>query len=256
MVTDAFGGTIGTQQGVSLANIQLSIGACEHSVTISQVLAGRYSSALQGGGRGATVSFVNMFLGESRDILLKLHMPAVASPVDDYELLRASVTFQVQGEPASVEPHSAQQASTCMVQRKKEDNFTEAGRARDMEVDVQINRLECAAAVEQALREADRNNFESARTILATTRANLIVSPSYNAQHNTVVGLMQETEDALQRVQNRSEYESGGRAMMQEAVSSNTYQRSCYSKAGRAKKFQTSSSSGMQEAACKSKGFP
>lgn len=256
MVTDAFGGTIGTQQGVSLANIQLSIEACEHSVTISQVLAGRYSSALQGDGRGATVSFVNMFLGESRDILLKLHMPAVASPVDDYELLRASVTFQVQGEPASVEPHSAQQASTCMVQRKKEENFTEAGRVRDMEVDVQINRLECAAAVEQALREADRNNFESARTILATTRANLIVSPSYNAQHNTVVGLMQETEDALQRVQNRSEYESGGRAMMQEAVSSNTYQRSCYSKAGRAKKFQTSSSSGMQEAACKSKGFP
>lgn len=253
MVTDAFGGTIGAQQGVSLCNLKLTLEACEHNVTIAEVLAGRYAHTLQPGGRAGTVSFVNMFLGESRDILLKLKVPAVGEPVGDYELLRASATFQVQGEAASATPHAAQDSAVCVVQRLRPDNFTEAGRARDVEVDVHLNRLQTAAAVAQALREADNRNFDSARAILRANQAAVNLSPSYQSKNTTSVALMEETVDALRRVENQSEYSNGGRAMMQECVSSNAYQRSTYTKMGRAAKFQTSSSAGMQERAYASK---
>lgn len=253
MVTDAFGGTIGAQQGVSLTNIRLSLEACEHNVTVSQVLAGRYPSTLQADGRAATVSFVNMFLGESRDILLQLRLPTVAEPVADYELIRASATFQVQGEAPTDAPHATLDAARCLVQRLRPDSFTPAGRTRDVGVDVHVNRLETAAAVAEALREADNQNFESARAILRRCKDTVGASPSYAAHNTTSAALMEETEDALRRVENRSEYERGGRAMMQECVSSNAYQRSTYTKMGRAAKYQTNSSVGMQDRAFASK---
>ena len=46
MVSDAFGGTIGAQQGQSLSNITLSLQGCERDVRVSQVLAGRYTHTL------------------------------------------------------------------------------------------------------------------------------------------------------------------------------------------------------------------
>jgi hypothetical protein len=254
MVTDAFGGTIGAQQGVSLCNIRLSLEACEHNVAITQVLAGRYPSTLQADGRVGSVSFVNMFLGESRDILLQLRMPPVSEPVTDYELIRASATFQVQGEAPSATPHAAADTAICAVQRLNPDNFSAAGRVRDVGVDVHVNRLETANAVAAALREADNHNFDAARDILRRNKATVDASPSFNARNTTSVALMEETEDALKRVENRSEYERGGRAMMQECVSANAYQRSTYTKAGRAAKYQTNSSVGMQANAFASKG--
>jgi hypothetical protein len=118
-------------------------------------------------------------------------------------------------------------------------------------VDVQINRLECAAAVAEALREADNHNYESAKTILSRCKAAVGASPSWNLRNSTTVSLMQEIEEALQRVQNRSEYERGGRAMMQECVSSNAYQRTTYTKVGKVAKYQTNASVGMQSKASK-----
>ena len=72
MVTDAFGGTIGAQQGQSLSNITLSLQACERDVRITQVLSGRYMHNLDADNCTAQVDFVNMFLGESREVLLRL----------------------------------------------------------------------------------------------------------------------------------------------------------------------------------------
>jgi hypothetical protein len=60
------------------------------------------------------------------------------------------------------------------------------------------------------------------------------------------MALLQEVDDALNRVRSRSEYQSGGRAMMQECVSSNSAQRTTYSKVGRMPKFQSPSSISSQ----------
>lgn len=251
MVTDAFGGTIGAQQGQSLSNITLTLQACERDVHITQVLAGRYPFALSSDGRGATVSFVNMFLGESREVLVKLRVPAVTETVVDYELVRASATFRVQGETAEAPLRNAELPATCVVQRLPADRLNPR-LTRDIEVDVQLNRLQVTAAVDSALIDADAGRLDAARATLTSARIALLASVSHQANHLTSLSLLQEVDDALNRVASRSAYDMGGRAMMQECVSSNAYQRSTYNKVGKIAKFQTSSSSGMQERASKS----
>eukprot|EP01032_Pedospumella_encystans_P011085 gene11085-12918_t len=251
MVTDAFGGTIGAQQGQSLSNITLSLQACERDVRITQVLSGRYPHALLADGRAASVSFVNMFLGESREVLVKLSVPAVTDTVLDYELVRTTATFRVQGETAAVPLREAQLPATCVVQRLSADRLNPA-LTRDMEVDVQLNRLQVTAAVDSALKDADAGRMDAARATLTSARIVLLASVSHQAKHLTALSLLQEVDDALSRVQSRAEYDRGGRAMMQECVSSNAYQRSTYNKAGRIAKFQTSHSASMQQQASSS----
>merc|ERR1719487_614182 len=256
MVTDAFGGTIGAQQGVSLCGIQLSMTACERNVTITQILAGRYTAVVGPDGRVGNVGFVNMFMGESRDIMLQLKLPEVDEAVPDYELVKASAIFRVQGQRGSAGaavPHDTE-PSTCTVHRLDPGNFTTAGRARELGVDTQLNRLQTTAAVTQALQEADNHNFESARATLQRCRTAVQASPSYIHRVPTVVALLEEVDDALRSVENRSEYERGGRAMMAECVSANAYQRSTYTKTGRTPTYQTISSAGMQQKAKASKG--
>jgi hypothetical protein len=258
MVADAFGGTIGIQQGASLSNICVSMCAVEREVSIVQVAAGKYTTMTEK--RQATVSFVNMYMGESRDVLLKLSIPA-SDVVVDYELIVASATFQVQGADTSGQSgqtsgtsgtsgqHQTHQtdAATCLVQRLHADSLGLNPLTRDTEVDVQLSRHDCNSSVAEALSKADQGDLESAQTILGACKGRLQVSNAYMAGHSVVVGMMQELDDALVRVQSRRQYDYGGRAMMQEALSSNTYQRSTYTKAGRCGKYQTAGSSGTQE---------
>lgn len=255
MVTDAFGGTIGAQQGQSLTDITLNLEGCERGVAVGQVLAGRYTHHLAADGRTAAVSFVNMFLGESRDILLKMTVPAVMESVEDYELVRASGTFLVQGQDRSAPLHSTQTASTCVVQRLSDDRINPL-QTRDLAVDVQLNRVDVTETVTAALKDADSQNFTAARDVLTATRNRLLISPSLQAKRPVAVGLLQEVDDALQRVSSSSEYGRGGRAMMQECLSNNSYQRTTYVKKGKTNMYQTESSSGMQQRALMSKGPP
>jgi len=238
MVTDAFGGTIGAQQGQSLSNITLSLQACERDVRITQVLSGRYMHNLDADNRTAQVSFVNLFLGESREVLLRLKIPAVAwykqrSKGLRYELIRATATFRVQGETAAVPLREAQLPATCLVQRLSADRLNPAlTRDVEVDVDVQLNRFYATAAVGSALKDADAGRMDAARATLTSARILLLASVSHQAKHLTALSLLQEVDDALSRVQSRAEYDRGGRAMMQECVSSNAYQRSVYNKAG------------------------
>ena len=101
---------------------------------------------------------------------------------------------------------------------------------RDMEVDVQLNRFYATAAVGSAQKDADASRIDAARAALTSARIVLLASVSHKAKHHTAFSMLQEVNDALSRVQSRSEYDRGGHAMMQECVSSNAYQRSVYNK--------------------------
>jgi hypothetical protein len=254
MAPDAFGGTIGTQQGVSLCNLTLRLEGCERGVVIPQLYAGRYVHSLEPDGRAGTVSFVNMFLGESRDVVVKLDVPAVTEAVEDYELIRATTTFRVQGEsnagPAAETLSS--NSAVCVIQRVPTEHI-DPTRSRNEQVDVQINRIDGTAAVAEALQQADNANFGAARDLLTAAKTRLGASVSYRNGQVASVALLQELDDALLRVQSRSEYERGGRAMMTECVSNNVYQRSHYSKAGKTPVYQTAQSSACQQQAFASK---
>lgn len=255
MVVDAFGGTIGTQQGRSLSNITLQMQCpAETDVSIAQLQAGRYTNILQPDGRAGRVSFLNMYMGETRDILLQMRVPAVANAVADYPLVTASASYSLNdGSDSATAATFNVQPVQCCVARVPADAL-DPNMVRNLDVDVSLNRVLCTAAVAEALRNADAGNFGIAKEVIAAAKAKLAASVSYRNNNSTVTGLMQELDDALLRVRSRGEYEHGGRAMMTEAMATNTYQRSCYTKSGRAAKYQTSSSSAMQERGFRSKG--
>lgn len=263
MVVDAFGGTIGTQQMQALSNINLTIEACEHDVRILATQAGRYTTTVASDGRRSTVQFRNMYMGETREILLKLSVPAVASAMEDYALIMPSVTYQAQEDGATL----SRSGAACIIQRLSQEQLTSAATSRNIQIDLSLNRILCTESVASAVRDADSGNFGAAKMTIATAKAKLQSSISYQqlvvaAGNNTtalgagsaLLALMQELDDALLRVNSRDDYHRGGKAMMMETVSANSYQRSTYTKCGRAKKYQSSMSSNVQETAMNSKG--
>ena len=254
VVTDAFGGTIGTIQGVSLSNINLNVQTSERNVVIEQIIAGRYITSKSVDGRSGTISFVNMYIGESRDILLLLSLPAVDEPIQDYELFKAHATYYIQGDITKRESNSIE----CNVDRNQMNqsdlNNTNIIQ-RDITVDVHINRHACTTSLSSALLLADNNNFEEAKIKIQNALTSLKTSVSYQAKNIIVITLEADLMEALQIVSSKQQYSMrGGRATIEEVSRNHTIQRECYQKSYRtASAYQTSSSTIMQERANRSK---
>ena len=65
---------------------------------------------------------------------------------------------------------------------------------------------------------ADRGDFDGAKAMLRELEKALEEqSVSYQARHEITVGLMETVRSSIRTIANRSEYSSGGRAMMSEA---------------------------------------
>jgi Mg-chelatase subunit ChlD len=252
MVVDAFGGSIGTQQGAALRNISLTISAVAQGVTVAQTMAGSYASVPSADSRSVTVSFANMYEGESRDVMLRLELPTVTAPVPEYSLVTVAATYSVQSIGTADNTMHTSSRNTCVVRRVVEGSLDPL-MVRDLNVDVQLNRLKSTHAINSALAAADAGNFDSAKEILTAALAQVTQSVSHRAAHAVTLGLAGDLTDALSRVRSRGEYHAGGRAMMNETSVMNSNQRSCYTKAGRSNAYQSASSSNYQQQASISK---
>lgn len=256
MVIDAFGGVIGTLQGVSLQNISLQLQLTEHNIIIKEVIAGKYNATISNDGRSGNLFFINMFIGESRDVLLKLDLPSVTNAIDDYELFKTWATFGISG----VVKHNTVQTTTsstsnCCINRidvKPDDPLLSMH--RNVEVGIQLSRRACINAINEALIQADQGKLEESIHILKEALANLKTVYSHTLEHIASKAIEQDLHDALSQVQSRDSYRSGGRAMMQEATSNHSYQRSCYKKTGKINAYQTTSSNNVQQKAFATKG--
>ncbi len=195
-----------------------------------------------------------MYEGESREVLFRLELPALTAHADTYALLSAVAVYSVQSSAGSDATRRHSSECLCVVQRVPADRLDPA-MERDVNVDVQVNRIKSTAALTNALRAADAGNFDSAKEILTAAHTQILESVSYRAGNAMTKGLVVDLVDALSRVRSRGDYAAGGRAMMSEATVTNDRQRSCYTKAGKVNNYQSSSSSACQQQASTSKGY-
>jgi len=253
VVTDAFGGTLGTIQGLSLHNINLNIQISERNVMIEKIIAGRYITSKSIDNRSGTISFANMYIGETRDVLLLLSIPSVDEPIQDYELFKAYATYYIQGESIVRDSNSI----ACNVDRKYINPSDSLLIQRDITVDIHLNRYACTTALTLALSQADNNNFNEAKITIQNALSILKSSISYQVQNNIVMTLQADLLEALQIVSSKEEYRiRGGRANIAEVNANHFIQRECYQKSNRqASVYQTTSSSTMQDKAYHSKKF-
>jgi len=259
-VIDAFGGTIGTQQGQSLKNISLRITSASPGLIITQAVAGNYTVMTEGDGRSSVVSFANLYRGEFRDVLVQLSVPAVSGSVESYPLVTASVTYNSLTEVGSL---TVSPEFTGSVKRCSDEELSAlppAELAANLSVDAQINRKAVTEAISEAMKRADEFNFAEARNILTESIAKLTASISFQQNNDISVGLMEDLVETQSKLSDRDEYiERGGRANIYETVNIQSRQRACYTKssalcsAGPAKKsamnYQIKSSSAYQQAA-------
>lgn len=233
MVIDAFGGALGGQQGIMGKDIRLSVKAAAgatDTVKVLKMYSGRYSNQIASDGRSGEVQFANIFVGEHRDILVKIHIPAVPRPVDVYSLLSASVSYHtVDGTPMQGIPVGRMEGgdALCSVSRVLDASKAEA----DVKVDAQKNRVLVTEALNASMALADSSDYSSAKTEIKRVRGIVMNSKSSATKEALCEALIEQLDEACEKVDNATEFRSrGGKAHMCELGNTLAGQRSMYRK--------------------------
>jgi Mg-chelatase subunit ChlD len=250
-VIDAFGGALGSQQGLAAKNLAFNIAVpTESGIRLEEVNAGDYSVRIAAGSSSAEVKFSNLFCGEKRDVLVRLCIPAAAPgdilPDPQFGLFSLSATYQPIGYDTRLST-TEEENCLCTVTRVP-DGGAVASAARDVEVDAQIYRLKVTELLKQAMDIGDRNMVEQARTMLGNCLTEITSqSVSYKAEHAITTQLVDDLKTAINGMRDQVQYRSmGGRSLMTEAYSSNVQQRCHMSKGGKRNAYQSSASDNMQ----------
>jgi Mg-chelatase subunit ChlD len=251
-VIDAFGGAIGSQQGASIRDVQVQVNR-ENEVKIKEVNSGIYKSEISSDKTRSTTTYRQLYPGEKRTMLLKLHIPAVqrggilglgsAMEIAEQIIFNTAITYSNESTMIHKEP------VTCIVSRVNE-GFDDA---KDLIVDSQINRCISTETTLEAMKKADSGNFEAAKTLIRDVLSQIRASSSFAARNPMVLSCVEDLEEALTAVSNRSEYMRGGRAEMSEAYGKGSAQRSCYTKRGKSSYYQSPTSMTLQSSAVSSK---
>jgi len=249
-IIDAFGGALGAVQGQAIKNVVLTMRSS--TCQIFNAFAGDYSTELgHEDGCVAKVTFANIFPNESRDVLVQLRVPTVVNEVKGYPLLQAHVQYNVPYFDRMSTEHQTEEIY-CAIDRVQDSNLLATDKLRDIEVDVEVNRLATTEAIQQSLSLADNGNFSLAADVIRAAITKVESSIACEANHISVVAMIEDLQVALANVQ-RDTYNFGGRAILTETCSTNLYQRQCYSKEGRTPVYQSLSSLNDQMRAKNSK---
>ena len=253
-VIDAFGGALGSQQGLAAKNIALNITAPPDSgIKLDEVNAGDYTVRIAAGSGSAEVKFSNLFSGEKRDVLVRMIVPASDNgdvlPNPAYPLFSLDATYTAIGAADTVQNTTADENCVSTVVRAAD---TPAEITRNVEVDAQMYRLKVSELLKQAMDMGDNNKVDDARKMLSDCVTEITTSSvSFAANHATTIQLIDDLNVAIRGLRNAQEYRShGGRSLMTEAYSSNVQQRCAMSKGGKKSAYQTMSSDVMQTKSC------
>lgn len=250
-VVDAFGGAIGTTQGSALQNISLNIAAAEGVELISTV-SGNYLVTASPDRRRAIVSFASLYVGEFRDVLVQVNVPAVTAAASTL-LVSASASFSAErdmtagGISSRVSCRSVTATASVARQQGSMSSFL-FSQVRDITVDVQINRNLGLKSIASALKDAESSNLDKARASLKKALAIINSSPSLKAGDRISKAVAVDLEEALEKVKSEDVFRYGcGGHILRESYSSSSRQRSCYTKMGKFASYQSPSSCAKQE---------
>jgi Ca-activated chloride channel family protein len=252
-VREAFGGAIGSQQGVAGKLLNLSVQAADEGVVIHRAAAGQYTSNVAADGRLAIVTYPNLLVGEKRDCCVEVTIPVAASGRDITTILNATLTYT----PADASNDSVTTDDLTVISPPVtilRPATLDTPLPRHDAVDSQINRLNGIEAIEKATALADAGNLDAARALI--TRAKTEMETSVSVSHPSTQAMIAELTECMGRLQTRHEWESIGRSEQLESYNVHTCQRGVHSKKSRYTNNKSSASeqySTTMSKACQSK---
>jgi hypothetical protein len=241
MVIDAFGGALGGEQSIFATNICLTITAGppasddskegeSRGVMITSAESGSYQKEVHPSGSFTKVFFNNIMLGEERDVLVSLALPASSSSTQiDQTLLHTCVSYSPVGSRETL----TRTGGSCVISRVPQSELSAASTQRDERVDVQINRMLFVEATKESLNYADKGDYEKARTVVEKTMAEIRGSSSMANQNVKTRAFVDELGSTLSNVRDRDVYQTkGGRAVLSQQNQDYGLQRQAYAREG------------------------
>jgi uncharacterized protein YegL len=242
MVIDAFGGALGAEKSIFAQNLCLTLTAANGSI-ITNVHAGNYRKAIDPSGTSAKIYFPNLMLGEQRDVLMVMDLPAVSEPDESHAILTTALEYAPIAPTAGAGVVSMS-GQDCTISRV---TTVDPQLQRNNDVDVQVNRALLDSTTAASLAMADQGNYEKAKSNLNSTLSRMKESSSCQQKNDKTVAFVSELEATISSLENENVYRyGGGRSMMSEMATNIGQQRCTYTKAGRSKAYQNDASSGCQ----------
>lgn len=203
-VQDAFAMCIGGLLSVAAQKVELMVSSVG-GVCISSVSSGSYSSRVLNHGLAAVVEFGDLYADEEKDILINVAVPAVGAQLA-MQLLTVNCSYL---EPLTQKVVHVDGESAVV---RRPDVLLPEDAVVSLRVDRQRNRLLVGASIKEAQEMAERNDFEGAKAVLNSRRAELLATASAQAGDKLCGWLEVELAEIEKRMANMRVYEKSGRA--------------------------------------------
>jgi len=227
MVMDAFGGALGAEKSIFAKDLCLTINTT-NDCKISSAKTGNYRKTISACGTIMKVYFNNLMIGETRDILLSMKIPAVLNENRNYQLFTSNISYMPLNTISTIPTLLI--GENCIISRLKKNNI-DPNISKNIIVDFQINRFLLSKATKKSLDFCDVNDFATAKKILNDTLNILKKSASYSANYEKTLTLVEEINATIYNIRdNHNYFFGGGRAMTAEGMQVGATQRCTYSK--------------------------
>eukprot|EP01125_Pyxidicula_operculata_P007389 TRINITY_DN2519_c0_g1_i1.p1 TRINITY_DN2519_c0_g1~~TRINITY_DN2519_c0_g1_i1.p1 ORF type:complete len:596 (-),score=191.35 TRINITY_DN2519_c0_g1_i1:152-1939(-) len=200
-IPNAFADTLGGLLSVVGQNVELKISAL-NSVRIKKVFT-KYKVTTQPNG-DLLINFLDIYGDEKRDVICQLILPALASPKDNFELLKFEASlFDV------INTKNIELTTVAVVDRPSE---VEEGLVPNFALDRERNRSDAADSMEEARKIADRGDLDSAKKLLESTINK--VSNSVSKDDILCKEFVKDMREAIVDMENKQRYREIGSKKM------------------------------------------
>jgi len=214
-IPNAFADALGGLTSVVAQNASVTLEALG-GTSVVRVLGDAYTYA------NGSLALGDLFAEEEKDVLIELKLPALPAPAEAAApVLRASLrAFNV---IASAPEEVAAELTVVRPLATPTDQRVNTA------LDAQRNRLETAAAMEEAARLADAGRLDAGRQVLEAQKAR--VASSVSAEHALSTNLSAQTDELVANYRSVSAYRSVGSKMSKMNARSNQVQRAVHTSA-------------------------
>merc|ERR1719384_193647 len=217
MIADTFAECLGGLVSIIGQNLKIQVDAL-NEVEINKCLSTGYALAVTKPRKIHTISIKNLQSEENRDLIFELKMPKVGEKRAEYPIIQTAVTYK-----NVVKNVTETLTNVCTVNRISGQQMGE----RNIELDVQYNRVLAANAMEEADKLATNGKLQEARKVL--TNAQNHIKKSRSNKNKFSSALVKDIQRILDNMQSRQQYTSSGGKMMKMNRMAHQFQRSTQS---------------------------
>jgi len=161
-----------------------------------------------------TVRFADLQSEESRHIVLKCNLPKLKEPNENFQFLSGELKYK-----NIVRDQDEQATFNCVVKR------TGNRGKRDMQIDVEKNRVLSARALKEAESKGDSNDLSGARLVVNDAIASILKSPSAN--QDWCKSAVSDLRNCIDGLQSHNAYASKGKQYMVQNKNCYQMERNC-----------------------------